>query len=198
MILFLDPAHGKDTPGKRSPDGKFREYLWSREICSIIMDLIYQNQPKNFKVILTNESEYEIGLPARVKVANNYPIKPSLKFFLSIHANAAGKGDKWMNARGFSVWTHIGQTRSDEYATIIYNNFKKDFPDIPTRKDYSDGDPDFEQNFYVLAKTICPAVLIETLFQDNKKDVEILLDPEFKHKFALSLFRSIIQINNSY
>jgi N-acetylmuramoyl-L-alanine amidase len=37
---ILDPAHGKNVAGKRSPDGKHREYLWSRWfIESILVDM---------------------------------------------------------------------------------------------------------------------------------------------------------------
>lgn len=32
MTILLDPGHGSDTPGKRSPDGRFREYAFNREI----------------------------------------------------------------------------------------------------------------------------------------------------------------------
>jgi hypothetical protein len=32
MIIILGTAHLASTPGKRSPDGKFREYKFSREI----------------------------------------------------------------------------------------------------------------------------------------------------------------------
>ena len=42
----------------------------------------------------------------------------------------------------------------------------------------SDGDPDFEENFYVLRKTICPAVLTENFFQNSKEDVEWLESEE--------------------
>ena len=41
-----------------------------------------------------------------------------------------------------------------------------------------DGDPDFEENFYVLRKTICPAVLTENFFQNSKNDVEWLESEE--------------------
>jgi len=37
-LYILDPAHGANTPGKRSPDGKHREYKWSREIISMILN----------------------------------------------------------------------------------------------------------------------------------------------------------------
>lgn len=201
MLLILDPAHGKDTPGKRSPDGKFREYLWSREICSRLRDMINQHiaasasaGAANLKVIFSTESEFEPGLPARVAVANKYPLKPSIKFFLSIHANAAGMGIRWEKARGFSIWTSRGETFSDKYATIIFEQFTKDFPDIQTRTDYTDGDPDIESNFYVLRRTTCPAVLIETMFQDNKEDVKIMQSESFKSKFVLTLFNSILKI----
>ena len=28
ITIILDPAHGEDVPGKRSPDGVHREYRW--------------------------------------------------------------------------------------------------------------------------------------------------------------------------
>jgi len=31
-VVILGTAHLESTPGKRSPDGKFREYKYSREI----------------------------------------------------------------------------------------------------------------------------------------------------------------------
>ena len=36
MKILIDNGHGEDTPGKRSPDGKFREYLYAREIAEAI------------------------------------------------------------------------------------------------------------------------------------------------------------------
>ena len=37
-----------------------------------------------------------------------------------------------------------------------------------------DGDPDWEENFYILRKTPCVAVLSENYFMDNKSDLEYL------------------------
>ena len=43
------------------------------------------------------------------------------------------------------------------------------------RTDYArDGDPDWEENFYILRKTPCVAVLSENYFMDNKSDLEYL------------------------
>lgn len=32
MKVLIDNGHGIDTPGKRSPDGRLREYAYAREI----------------------------------------------------------------------------------------------------------------------------------------------------------------------
>ena len=37
MKILIDNGHGVDTPGKRSPDGEFREYAWNRLIASRIV-----------------------------------------------------------------------------------------------------------------------------------------------------------------
>ena len=44
----------------------------------------------------------------------------------------------------------------------------------------SDGDKDYEESFYVLDKTICPAVLTENFFQNTKTDVAYLESEEGK------------------
>ena len=38
MKILIDAGHGIDTPGKRSPDGSFREYLWNREIADLVCE----------------------------------------------------------------------------------------------------------------------------------------------------------------
>ncbi len=32
MKVLIDNGHGSDTPGKRSPNGRLREYAYTREI----------------------------------------------------------------------------------------------------------------------------------------------------------------------
>ena len=48
------------------------------------------------------------------------------------------------------------------------------------RTDKSDGDEDWESNFYILKNTNCPATLSESFFMDNEEDVKYLLSPEGK------------------
>ena len=51
-------------------------------------------------------------------------------------------------------------------------------PGHQIRKDYADGDPDIEKNFYILRHTSCPAVLTANLFMDNRDDVAFLESAE--------------------
>ena len=39
-IILIDNGHGKETPGKRSPDGSFREYRYAREIAAGIASVL--------------------------------------------------------------------------------------------------------------------------------------------------------------
>ena len=50
-------------------------------------------------------------------------------------------------------------------------------PGHKLRKDYSDGDPDWESDFFILKNTLCAAVLTENLFHDNSDDCLFLWSP---------------------
>ena len=107
--------------------------------------------------------------------------------YVSVHVNAAGSDGQWKNARGWSVYTSPGKTKSDTLATYLYEEAKTILPPDSkyyVRSDFSDGDPDYEASFYVLTKTKCPAVLTENLFQDNKDDYNFLTSWEGKRKIV--------------
>ena len=65
LIIILDPAHGSDVAGKRSPDGLHIEYKWSREICA---DLKVIFEALGYEVYYTNYLDNEIGLSERESV----------------------------------------------------------------------------------------------------------------------------------
>ena len=182
MRVLIDPGHGIDTPGKRSPDGKFREYLWNRQVADLLgARLVAMGIDASPVVTETND----IPLSTRVQRVNRICSKvgASNVILVSIHANAAGNGG-WMNAKGWSCYTSKGNTESDRIAECLYDAFEKEFPDRKIRKDLSDGDRDWEENFYVLAKSRCPAVLLENFFYDDAEECAFLLKEETKERIA--------------
>jgi N-acetylmuramoyl-L-alanine amidase len=101
---------------------------------------------------------------------------------VSIHNNAAGKGDTWKEAYGWSVWTTKGQNNSDVLAQCLYDAAVEVLTPLgqKTRRDRSDKDDDYEANFAMCRMPNCPAVLTENMFQDCIKEVEFLLSEEGK------------------
>ena len=177
--ILIDNGHGVNTPGKRSPDGRFREYAWAREIARAIVadckDLGYDAE-------LLVPEEYDVCLSARCYRANCWceRLGKSNVLLVSIHVNAAGKGDRWYNATGWSAYTCKGQTRSDKLADCLYKQAGLWLPGHRLRIDYSDGDPDIESDFAILKKTACPAVLTENGFQDCEESLQFLESKEGK------------------
>ena len=173
MLILIDNGHGLDTPGKRSPDGKFLEATYTREIARrVVADLIDRDYNAE---ILVPETQ-DIPLSERVRRINTYcqALGKQNVILISIHVNAAGNGSQWLNATGWSVYTCKGQTESDRLAGILYEAAIKNFPGRRIRTDFSDGDPDWEEGFYILRKSLCPAVLTENFFMDNHSDLEYL------------------------
>ena len=66
------------------------------------------------------------------------------------------------------------------------------------RGDWSDGDGDWENNFYILKKTSCPAVLTENFFMDNETDCKYLLSPEGKAQIIQLHVDSILKYIEEY
>ena len=192
MKILIDPGHGIDTPGKRSPDGLFREYLWNRQVADLILDgLLSAGVDAALLVTETND----VSLRNRVNRVNTIcnRIGASNVLLVSIHANAAGNGSAWMNARGWSCYTSKGKTKSDQVAECLYDAFEEEFQDRKIRKDMSDGDRDWEENFYVLQKSKCPAVLLENFFYDNREECAWMLQEETKKRIASAAVKGIIK-----
>lgn len=179
MVMLLDNGHASTTPGKRSPvweDGyQFFEYEFNRDIVARIAKELDKLEIKYH--IITPEVDVDVKLSERAKRVNAYCKQYGKNncFLISVHANASGKGD-WMKARGWSAFTTKGKTKSDEYATILYEEAERLLPrfNMSIRKDMSDGDPDWEEDFTIIKSTYCPAVLTENLFMDNKEDCGFL------------------------
>lgn len=178
--ILIDNGHGCDTRGKRSPDGRLREYAWAREIAGRVVDEL---KSYGYDVDLVTTEEKDVSLKERVDRVNRYCslYGRGNVVLVSIHVNAAGDGSKWMNARGWSAYTTPSRTKSDDLADDLYWAARQVFgAPLTIRADYSDGDPDWEANFYILKNTQCCAVLTENFFQDNKEDVEYLLSKKGK------------------
>ena len=177
MKILLDNGHGIETPGKRSPDGFFREYAYTRFIAGQIRQHLLDLHLDAHLVVPEQE---DIPLAERCRRVNAIcrQFGRDQVILLSIHVNAAGNGKDWLKARGWCCFTTRGETKADALATRLYEAAKTWLPDMHLRCDHTDGDPDIEKDFYIIRHTNCPAVLTENLFMDNRQDVAFLESEE--------------------
>lgn len=174
MKILVDNGHGVTTQGKRSPDGRLREFSYTREIAR---ETVARLKSQGYDAELIVPEDADISLGERCARINAWCDRLGAKnvVFVSIHNNAAGCG-QWMSARGWEAWTSKGQTQGDKLADCLYDAAQKYLPaGTKIRTDLTDGDRDKESNFTVVYRTKCPACLTENLFQDNREDVDYLL-----------------------
>lgn len=209
MVILVDNGHGAETPGKRSPNGKLLEYAYTREIARRLVAALNLG---GYPAVRLVEESTDVPLGERVTRANAYCDKYGVGncLLVSIHCNACPPDDgKWHAARGWSIYTSKGTTKADRLAQCIAESakaaligggkYESTFTDEdrkkgvkPVREDVSDGDSDFEENFAILRRTRCAAVLTENMFQDNKADVDFLLSDEGKNTLVQIHLNGII------
>lgn len=196
MKIILDNGHGKETPGKRSPiwsDGsQLFEWKSNREIAKRVFDALIAD---GVDVVLLVPEDEDVPLSERARRVNEIAARYGKKntLLVSIHSNASASG----KGTGWEIHTYLGKSKSDEVAEIFWQKANKIFGGTwRIRGDRSDGDGDWDSNFYILRKTICPAVLTENFFMDNEKDCRFLMSDEGKNQIAELHIESIKQYIN--
>ena len=139
---------------------------------------------------LVYDEQEDDSLSIRVQRADKIYAKDKRAVYLSIHSNCSpphivGAGS------GFEIFTSPGQTKSDKIANVFCETYEKLFPEFKMRCDKADGDADKEADFFVLRKTDCPAILVENLFFDNRREAEFLLSTEGQQQIACAIVQAI-------
>lgn len=205
FCVYLDAGHGgldedgtyvtapskqfKHSRGTFHGNGWFYEGVWNRVLVNRVADKL-KNLDIHYKIV---SHEYlDFPLQYRVDTANWYYRNYKKGIFISTHSNAANG-----HARGFEVYTTRGKTKSDQLAELLWEEAKELLTgEIRFRSDVSDGDSDRERNFFVIRRTIMPAILVEHLFFDNYDDAKLLMNGLIVDKFAEAQVRAIIRYIN--
>ena len=189
MKILIDNGHGCDTPGKRSPDARLREYAYAREIAHMVVETL-RSKGYDAQRIVTEEDD--ISLKERCRrvnaVCRQYGSKNVL--LVSIHNNAAGADGKWKKAQGWSA--HISLNASLASKTLARSLIKAADEQGLKIRTYSPEQPYWHQNLAICRDTLCAAVLTENLFQDNKEDVSYLMSDEGKQTITALHVNGII------
>lgn len=177
--IIWDNGHGtrKHTAGKHSPDKSLYEGEWAREIVSRLHSAVSE---LGIPSIILVPEDSDIALRTRVNRANKImKDNPDTQWlYVSVHINAAGRGDKWYKASGWCVYVSNGASEeSKKLARTVYDIADefglKGNRSVPQERYW-------QANFTVLTETNMPAILTENLFQDNEKECEWLKSEEGK------------------
>lgn len=177
-IVLIDNGHGAETPGKCSPDGRLREYAWTREIARRVCDKL---KALGYDARLLVPELNDVSLRERVRRVNSVCTGAGSDnvLLVSIHVNAAGTG-QWHNACGWTAWVAPNASqRSRKLATLLDAEAVR-----LNLKGNRSREPFFTGNFAILRDTKCPAVLTENMFQDNLHDVAYLLSDRGKSEIT--------------
>ena len=186
MIVLIDNGHGKDTAGKRSPDGRLMEYAYAREIAR---RLETELKARGIDAVRITPEEYDMPLSERCRRANKHGSKGVL--LVSIHCNAAGADGKWHDARGWGAYISQNASKNSKALACCLIDAAGE-KGLKVRR-YSPDEPYWTQSLAICRDTNCPAVLTENLFQDNKADVDYLLSEEGKEAITALHVNGIIK-----
>lgn len=167
-LVIIDNGHGADTPGKCSPDGKHYEWEWCRRAAA---ELAFRLQAKEIEAAILVPETFDVPLAERARRANALA-RGRNAVLVSLHNNAAGNGQNWHQASGWCAFV-CPQAGDDarHLATLLANEAYgaglKGNRAIPPCG-Y------LEANFAILRHSLCPAVLTENMFQDNRADLSFI------------------------
>ena len=198
MKILVDNGHGVETPGKRSPDGRLREYQYCRDIAAALVErLKAAGYDAQLLVPEIRDVPLNKGTDTRVKRVNNIcaQLGAANVLLVSIHNNAAGNKGQWLTARGWSGY--VAQNASANSKRLA-----ECLADAAAAQGLKVRKPLATQKYWVQSlaicrETKCPAVLTENLFQDNRQDVDYLLTAEGRAAIVQLHFVGILNYLNT-
>lgn len=175
--VIIDAGHGPNTPGKRTPDGSLKEFMFNESVAQLIKSILIK---ENICTIFSHTYVHDVPLQERVALANHLKVDA----FISIHANAFGSN--WNEARGIETFTcvHPGKITTN-LATFVQQEMVK-----------ATGGRDRgvkQRNFTVLTNTTMPAILVECGFMTNKKEAQQLKSSTYQKQCAQAIANGLLR-----
>ncbi|MCF6136289.1 N-acetylmuramoyl-L-alanine amidase [Pseudalkalibacillus berkeleyi] len=166
VTVVIDPGHGGTDPGATYK--QYKEKDFNLKVALLIRKYLIETY--EVKVLMTRSNDETLSLEQRTTYANN----KNADFYLSVHHNAAG-------GSGFESYIYNGSIPSatKEIQRIIHKEI------VFTTNKYNVKDRGQKRaNFFVLRKTKMNALLLEVLFIDNQRDLQLMLNNQFLQDVA--------------
>lgn len=172
-------GHGKSKSGgydSGAVSGIYHEFKIAKEIAKECVD--YLNANFDIKADLMNY-DGDLYLTDRVKKVN----KADYDFIAEIHLNAGG-------GKGTETYYYHGSPTGLKVATEISKGIANEF-DVPDRGAKVWVNKNGKDHFAIIRETKPCAILVETLFIDNKDELAVLKTADGQKKCGVAIAKGI-------
>ena len=184
IVVVIDAGHGGNDPGKVSKDG-----IMEKDVnLAIALKLKQRLEGKGIKVILTRDSDIclaETGATNKKKsdMINRMELVngSGADLLISIHQNSY----KDTNVKGAQVFYYSGSDESRKLAERIQTEIKQTVDKENNRKIKANDD------YYILRKSACPAVIIECGFLSCPEETRKLVDEKYQDELAVAITEAV-------
>ena len=176
--IVLDAGHGKNTGGKRSPDGKVREWAINEAVRKKVESKLNQYENVSILTVSDKTGARDVPLAERTKKANSW----KADVYISIHHNAYGEG--WNTAQG--VETFVYKTTSKN-ALKLAQYVQEELVKRTGLKNRGVK----TGNLHVVRETTMPAILIEGGFMTNKHEAGLMQTTNYHDAMATAIVNGI-------
>jgi len=179
MKIILDGGHGYNTSGKRTVDGKMREWEFNNATAKYTAEYLNDYKNVEIKFVQDTTGKTDVPLTTRTNIANAW----NADVYVAIHANASG-GGSWDEANGIETYTYITE---DKEAVALANKVQNALIKATGRKNRGVKTADF----HVLRETNMTAILIECGFMSNKEEAQLLQTADYRKTVAKAIAEGI-------
>jgi peptidoglycan hydrolase-like protein with peptidoglycan-binding domain len=211
FVVFVDAGHGGctttgiyTTNGKQAfhADKKLHQsghYYEGYENRIAAEMFIHECTAAGIQTIRTYHPYKDTPLKDRCDIVKDWLDRGYYGYLHSFHSNAISSTNspaKMLATRGFSVYTTTGQNMSDQIAEQHMQNVQLKVGDWKYRYQKTDGDSDYEANFYILRNTDLEyyakfgAILEEFGFHTSAVDCEFILEHR-QHRAEAALMTAL-------
>lgn len=182
FYVLINAGNGVDTPGKRSPDFDkemkarlgldcLQEYWYNRRVALAVIERL---EADGYNAVHINPEQADVPLGERVGRANMYCAAHGAGHcvYVSIHHNASG-GAGWTNASGYTGYIAHGASALSVGLASVFERKATELGMLGNRWKQT-----FAYGYYELKHTKCPAILTESAFFTNKKQVDWMLSED--------------------
>lgn len=172
--VVIDPGHGGSDAG--AVNGSYREKDFNLSIALKVREYLRSRYDVN--VLMTRTTDKTVSLRQRTDYANSQ----NADYFCSIHINAGG-GTGWESF----IYNGSVSNRTVQAQNVIH---RKVMDVLSSKYDVRDRGKK-RANFHVLRETRMSAILLENLFIDTTRDLNLLKNDTFITDLAYAIGEGI-------